>query len=286
MNTSKILNRIKNNNFLYRVLKPIADFLQEKGFWNIPVVFKRFITLRVLPFIRSVTGRKKTRKLLQYKNCHENDRIFIIASGPSVREEDILKLRNEITIGVNQTISLNEKIGWKPTYYCVSDPLAIEWYLQDILGAKLDKVFFGLQLQRYENAVNFSPIYYDAYLRGYYLAKYDKKVKKYMRFSGDVYKKGVYAGGRSVSNDALQLAVYMGAKEIYLYGHDCDYSGRAHFDDDEKINDDTGMAECLFAFYETAKAYCDKHGIQIYNATRGGKLEIFERVDFDDIEFK
>lgn len=286
MDINKIFNLIKRNEYAYRGLKPVADILDRIGFWDIPVIVKRFILLRVLPLVRNITGRKMTKRLLEFKNCHKNDRIFIIASGPSVREEDILKLKNEITIGVNQTIALNKKVGWKPTYYCVSDPLALEWYMSDILEAKLENVFCGLQLKKYEKQINFLPIYYDSYLRGYYLARYHRKVKKYMRFCADVYKTGVYAGGRSVSNDALQLAVYMGAKEIYLYGHDCDYSGRAHFDDDEVIKDDTGMEECLLAFYEVAKKYCDEHRIHVYNATRGGKLEVFERVDLDSILVK
>lgn len=33
--------------------------------------------------------------------------------------------------------------------------------------------------------------------------------------------------------------------------------------------------------FEKAKEYADGHGIKIYNATRGGKLEVFERVNFD-----
>ena len=35
--------------------------------------------------------------------------------------------------------------------------------------------------------------------------------------------------------------------------------------------------------YEKAKLYADEHGIKIYNATRGGRLEVFERVDFDSV---
>ena len=35
--------------------------------------------------------------------------------------------------------------------------------------------------------------------------------------------------------------------------------------------------------YIAARKYCDKHNIKIYNATRGGKLEVFERVNFDEI---
>ena len=32
-----------------------------------------------------------------------------------------------------------------------------------------------------------------------------------------------------------------------------------------------------------AKRYADAHGIKIYNATRGGKLEVFPRVEFDSL---
>jgi len=35
--------------------------------------------------------------------------------------------------------------------------------------------------------------------------------------------------------------------------------------------------------YKTAKKYADRHGVKIYNATRGGNLEVFERVDFDTL---
>ena len=31
------------------------------------------------------------------------------------------------------------------------------------------------------------------------------------------------------------------------------------------------------------KKNCDAAGIEVYNATRGGKLEVFPRVNFDDL---
>lgn len=33
----------------------------------------------------------------------------------------------------------------------------------------------------------------------------------------------------------------------------------------------------------SAKRYADTHDIKIYNETRGGMLEVFERVDFDTL---
>lgn len=35
--------------------------------------------------------------------------------------------------------------------------------------------------------------------------------------------------------------------------------------------------------YIIARKHCEEKGIKIYNATRGGKLEVFERVDFDKL---
>ena len=35
--------------------------------------------------------------------------------------------------------------------------------------------------------------------------------------------------------------------------------------------------------YCLAKRFADEHGVKIYNATRGGKLETFERIDFDAV---
>ena len=35
--------------------------------------------------------------------------------------------------------------------------------------------------------------------------------------------------------------------------------------------------------FEFAEEYSKEHGFRIYNATRGGALEAFERVDFDSL---
>ena len=41
--------------------------------------------------------------------------------------------------------------------------------------------------------------------------------------------------------------------------------------------------ETVLHVYKMAKEYCANHGMKIYNGTRGGKLEVFERVDFDSL---
>ena len=39
----------------------------------------------------------------------------------------------------------------------------------------------------------------------------------------------------------------------------------------------------LFFSYEYAKKYMDTHDVKIFNATRGGALEIFPRVSLEDV---
>ena len=81
----------------------------------------------------------------------------------------------------------------------------------------------------------------------------------------------------------------MGFSEIYLTGCDCNYtSPKKHFNHDtnEKIESKIKLDEIgnlMLASYRAAKKYTDTHPVKIYNATRGGKLEIFPRVNLDDV---
>ena len=78
----------------------------------------------------------------------------------------------------------------------------------------------------------------------------------------------------------------MGFSEIYLLGVDCNYkigSKNNHFIAEETEDNRDHGEDAMIKAYEYAKKYADAHDIKIYNATRGGMLEVFERVDFDNL---
>ena len=82
----------------------------------------------------------------------------------------------------------------------------------------------------------------------------------------------------------------MGFKEIYLLGNDCSYPSdpkKQHFMDFGHYDSSTLTARdrILFA-YEYANNYLKDTDVKIINATRGGALEVFPRIDFDTITFK
>ena len=55
-----------------------------------------------------------------------------------------------------------------------------------------------------------------------------------------------------------------------------------HFSEEDKITNIPCLYGSTLAYY-AAKQYAEAHGIRIYNATRGGALDVFERVNFDEI---
>lgn len=102
-----------------------------------------------------------------------------------------------------------------------------------------------------------------------------------------------YADGYTVTYSMIQAAVALGFKEIYLLGIDFNYQMSA----DGKVDDNLSYSKELntkfkvgspnmdynLQAYMEAQRYCTNKGISIFNATRGGKLEVFDRVNLDDV---
>ena len=92
----------------------------------------------------------------------------------------------------------------------------------------------------------------------------------------------------------------MGYTEIYLIGVDHSFSRmkdkagnlivdekiKDHFGDQKNADENTkGIfnIDTATQSFMDMKEFCDKLNVKVYNATRGGKLEVFPRVDFDDL---
>ena len=115
-------------------------------------------------------------------------------------------------------------------------------------------------------------------------------------FSSDCAQK-VYSG-TTITYTMIQMAVYMGFSDIYLIGIDHTFSKIIDKEGnvkDGELTKETEHADFLGQYnmpngsevykvenaYRAALSYAKCHNIAIYNATRGGKLEIFERKNFD-----
>lgn len=259
---------------------------------------KRFNTRNILRFGKCELRKKafdlkKIRRLLKsdktylpikdVKDSHNGERCFIICTGPSLTLDDVLKLRNEFTFGMNSICKLFSTTDWRPSVYGIQD-----LHVYDKLTDELSKLnentlcFIGDNIKKSRKVSDkwikypLNTAYHD----------YDKTVrhKYYANFTDDCYK--VVFNGYSITYSLLQIAVYMGFKEIYIIGADNNYSGQGkqHFIEHGHFASDADLATFrLNAAYECAKKYADEHGIKIVNVTRGGMLEVFPRKSLEEV---
>lgn len=265
------------------ILDNYTILLCEENYSN---VFNEFLNHRIINLYHlSNKFSFYSNELKKFKQIYQDKRCFIVATGPSLAIKDLEKLqnKNEYTFAVNTSYKIFDKIEWRPSFYVVTDKSCLEIYGKEILDQKLKEYFFTDSNLDFMNKNNMNNNLH------YIHAVYDKS-DGLIRFSEDISKQ-VYnnAEGGTVIYSCLQIAVYMGFSEIYILGADCDYStSKKHFIENYYHENDDGDKrkfnyEGVFKEYQSAKWYADCHDVKIYNATRGGKLEIFDRVDFDSL---
>jgi hypothetical protein len=210
-----------------------------------------------------------------------DQRCFIIGTGPSLTFEDLEKLKNEKTFAVNSIVSVYDKISYKPTFYGIQDGYVFNKLKEKIYECKFPNVFWGREYinQKY---VQKSWIEYPFTCAFTSRSPLRKKNKFPSKFSDDC--SVVVYDGYSVVYSMLQIAIFLGFKEIYLLGCDCNYKKDIKNFTDHGLRNIDGIAHGMISAYREARKYADRHNnLKIYNATRGGMLEVFERVDLDNI---
>ena len=262
------------------------------------------VQLRTL-FHAFLLSRKKSllsshgyaEKMRACKDKHKGQRCFIIGNGPSLNKVDLNMLKDEFTFGVNGIFYKTDEVGFKPSFYVVEDNHVVADNLNRINSYNCPYNFFP---HIYKNTIKpnnntiFLPTdtgFYRQYHPFYSKPRFSKKCDE------------VIYTGQSVTYINMQLAYYMGFETVYLIGMDFSYSlpkstiinginytsqedDPNHFHQDyfgkgKKWHDPKldRVAMC----YEYAKQIYEESGWKIYNATIGGKLEIFERVNFLDL---
>lgn len=221
---------------------------------------------------------KRHKSLEQFKNCHKGQRCFIIGNGPSLTIEDLQTIHKnkEICFGLNQIHVLYGKTEWRPNYLCVCDYMGIIHYYPEIIKNNDCIKFIADKKDIYRNEQTKNEfLFYENFE--------SKDSHLTPNFSFDI-TKGIYSGS-TVAYIALQICVYMGFSEIYLLGMDCSNWGK-HFGEGY-LNKDVPYAapptQRIFSGYREAENLSRENNFRIFNATRGGALEVFERVDFDQL---
>lgn len=238
---------------------------------------------------------KQALSRLHLKDRHKGKRCFLIGNGPSLAIEDLELLKDEITFAANRIYMLFDKTTWRPTYYFFVDYRGYGAYHREINQIEADLKFVPVENAMAAGAIYDGITYYNRVVSCIEDQQGKGGSGKEPKFSDNA--EEVVYDGRTVLYDAIQWAVYMGFSEIYLLGVDCNYKIEAledgtviennlehsHFDANygEGLDTIASQVYAMRAAYQKAKDICEPMGITIKNATRGGKLEIFERVSLE-----
>lgn len=226
----------------------------------------------VMPQLDGNGMKDAYEELKVFEKRYKGKRCFIIGNGPSLRIADLEKLdaNNEICFGLNVIHKFYGQTKWRPDYVCMTDPLVIA---QNYEAVKENNTC--------PRIVNDIKLFYQWEMdEDEYLVR---EMTGKVGFSTD-FSRGFY-NGATVTYAVLQLCAYMGFEKIYLLGMDCSSWGK-HFSEDywQEGERYRGPDEIkIFKAYQIARQYAEEHGFTIYNATRGGNLEVYERVDFDSL---
>ncbi len=237
--------------------------------------------------------RVSTEDLIKFHDRYKGKRCFVVCTGPSLTIDDLALIKNEYTFSMNSIVNILDQTSFRPSFYFIQDG-KVEKRLRKKLTKcyeyDLGTVFIGIgnvygnslsikkrtatkyypKAQCYNNNMQYH--IYDIYYNDYAPVEYSEDCSFEIK------------DGFTVTYAVLEMAIYMGFQEIYLLGCDSDKSG--HVDSGYNPLLKSSPLERNIQAYSYLYEIAKKRGINIYNSTRGGMLEVFPRVPLESLVFQ
>jgi hypothetical protein len=233
----------------------------------------------------SAEAARNKNRIREYKDIHKGKRCFIVANGPSLKRTDLNLLAKEVTFGMNRIYLYFDQAAFRPTYYVTVNELILEQFSSEI--QKLSMPMFLNWNRRSHFATQVNAVFLKS------------KMVINDSFQRDLTKPMVVGG--TVTFVTLQLAYYMGFREVIIIGLDHNYvekglpSGletRTSEQDQSHFHPqyfpkgskwqlpDLLRSEVDFAL---ARKAFEADGRRIYDATIDGKCEVFVKVSYSSL---
>lgn len=231
--------------------------------------------------------RASIRRLAELKESHRGQRAFIIGNGPSLKQTDLSRLRGECTFGMNRFYLAYPELGFPTTYYLSVNSLVIEQCAEDIRALPIPKF---LSWRSRDLIARAGP-------------PTDDTIFLHTTYSGPKFARD--ARGRlwesaTVTYVALQLAFHMGFETVVLIGVDHNFSTQGKpnttvvSQGDDRDHFHTGYFGKGFRWqlpdletsergYRMAREAYQAAGRQVLDATVGGKLTVFPKVEYNSL---
>jgi len=223
-----------------------------------------------------------------FKNACKKHHCFIIGNGSSLNSTDLDLLQKEYTFGLNGIAVIFPKTKWRPTFF-----VGVNYYFDKKYPNLYEPMMLAIEEARHSFIWNeHAPIRDDVTPMNCTLGHLSSEEIDLSCWSDNPIE---WVGKPGTSSFvALQIAVWLGFNPIYLLGFDGNYkpeingdpnhiegyprpSTKPALDKYEEIN--LGHVKA----HEIAKKICDRKGIKIFNATRNGHLNVYQRILLEEV---
>lgn len=231
--------------------------------------------------------RQSLHKLAALKDRYKDQRCFIIGNGPSLRNTDVSRLKGEFTFGMNRIYLGFEDWGFHTSFLVCVNSLVIEQVYQDFQALEMPK-FFSWRSRKLLYPTG-QPDEHTHFLFTTYTGP---------KFARDA--RGRLWEGATVTYVCLQLAFHMGFKKVILIGVDHSFStdgtpnttvvsqgdDQSHFDPNyfgKGFRWQLPDLDTSEQGYWLARQAYESAGRLVVDATVGGKLHVFPKVEYDSL---
>lgn len=246
------------------------------------------------------------------KGVLEGKRCFVVGNGPSLKSQDLSLLKDEFVFTVNQIARHQQFDAMKTNVHFWADP---GFFKEDELGGHNSFLEQMKNVKRNGNdPICFFPVIASQFIKKHQLDKeinvrYFWPEKYFTKSCKEIDFTTVIPGFHTVVDYAIILAIYMGAKEIYLLGCDCtgimayiqsknnekidsyafDFKNEKDAEQTKKMYTAVQSENMFNNFYmvlrqyRQLKEYCEKIGVKLVNCTEGGILDSIPREKYEDV---
>ena len=260
---------------------------------------------------QSELGHVETSYLYPFKNEYKNGRCFILATGPSIQNQDLTILEGQYCIAVSMFHLHGAIRQIKPIWHVLAathPPFKYELpqkffstartAYKDFTEMKFLLGSITYQYSYYNYLTTQDNTFFTEFENRVHFVNFDNSPKLSEKNFMDENVWDLEATpfkSRTVIYSAIQLAYYLGFKEIVLVGCDHDYLTdinrveNHHFYEESKgVSDKDHLSGfdkekwffeyyCRWRDYRLMKEFLGSKGVKIINATDGGMLDVFER---------
>jgi len=285
------LNDIQNSNTIDRILNRI--YLER-----FHIKYPQFVEL--------------IKTNVKFKNRHLGDRCFILGNGPSLREQDLSLLRDEYVFTVNNLCRYDGFQAIKSNYHFYADPIYFDTNNKNEAVVLLRNAFIKdikTEYSKNDTVCFLSTLGYDLVIANNLkshakIEYYSTPLKFYDGYDEDIDYAKPAPAFHTVVQWCITMAIYMGFKEIYLLGCDCDgiieLIDRRQSRHAYEINEtERKLAEYLdsrygteamflgwakiFHLYKQLRLYCEKRNIKLVNCSAKTVLDCIPIMRYEDV---